>query len=140
MSSPHSSALEEDAFGQYSRLLLKYFLAEGVMCGHSLLLASASEEPPGILKVKAQQYNDDVMHTHPHAHMSCQHHHICMSLYFTVILYTHRTPTCTCACTHITHTHIHTHFTHTHTHTLHTTHTHTHTHTHTGGSSWSGRR
>ncbi|KAL5516573.1 hypothetical protein EMCRGX_G001946 [Ephydatia muelleri] len=42
--------VEEDTFGQYSRMLLKYFLAEGVTCGHSLFVASASEEPSGILK------------------------------------------------------------------------------------------
>ena len=31
-------------------MLLKYFLAEGVACGHSLFVASASEEPACILK------------------------------------------------------------------------------------------
>ena len=43
--------LEEDCFGSYSRLLLKYFLAEGVMCGHSCFVASASERPTDILQV-----------------------------------------------------------------------------------------
>lgn len=43
--------LEEDTFGSYSRLLLKYFLSEGVMCGHSLFVASASERGEDILKV-----------------------------------------------------------------------------------------
>ncbi|XP_064400311.1 elongator complex protein 4-like [Halichondria panicea] len=54
--------VEEDVCGSYSRLLLKYFLAEGVMCGHSLLLASASENPedivkdlPGSVEVEQQQ-------------------------------------------------------------------------------------
>jgi hypothetical protein len=51
------SSSEEDAFGQYSRLLLKYFLAEGVMCGHSLLLGSASEDFSVILKVKVIAFN-----------------------------------------------------------------------------------
>lgn len=40
--------------GSYSRLLLKYFLAEGVMSGHSLLLASASENPEEVIKVSAK--------------------------------------------------------------------------------------
>ena len=43
--------IEEDPFGSYSRLLLKYFLSEGVMCGHALLLASASERGEDIIKV-----------------------------------------------------------------------------------------
>ncbi len=47
----YSLLSEEDVCGSYSRLLLKYFLAEGVMCGHSLLLASASENPEDIVKV-----------------------------------------------------------------------------------------
>jgi hypothetical protein len=34
-----------------THLLLKLFLAEGVMCGHSLFLASASEDPAELLKV-----------------------------------------------------------------------------------------
>ena len=38
-------------FGSYSRLLLKYFLSEGIMCGHSVFLASASEQPADIVKV-----------------------------------------------------------------------------------------
>jgi elongator complex protein 4 len=33
-----------------THLLLKLFLAEGVMCGHSLFLASASEDPAELLK------------------------------------------------------------------------------------------
>ena len=46
---------EEDVFGSYSRLLLKYFLSEGIMCGHTLFLASASEKPEDILKVRHRQ-------------------------------------------------------------------------------------
>lgn len=42
---------EEDHFSSYSRLLLKYFLSEGVMCGHSLFLASASEKGEELLQV-----------------------------------------------------------------------------------------
>lgn len=43
---------EEDKYGLYSNLLFKYFLAEGVVCGHDLFVASAKEHPDNILKVK----------------------------------------------------------------------------------------
>ena len=43
---------EEDVFASYSRLLLKMFLAEGVMCGHAVYLASASEDPTELLGVR----------------------------------------------------------------------------------------
>lgn len=45
---------EEDSFASYSRLLLKYFLSEGVMCGHALLVASACEKPEDILRVQSK--------------------------------------------------------------------------------------
>ncbi|XP_069679227.1 elongator complex protein 4 [Periplaneta americana] len=32
--------VEEDKYGTYAKLLIKYFLAEGAVCGHSLLVAS----------------------------------------------------------------------------------------------------
>lgn len=38
-------------YGSYSRLLLKYFSAEAAMTGHSLLLASADQDPQQIVKV-----------------------------------------------------------------------------------------
>uniref|UniRef100_A0A8C7EDB6 Elongator complex protein 4 n=1 Tax=Nothoprocta perdicaria TaxID=30464 RepID=A0A8C7EDB6_NOTPE len=41
---------EEDKYGVYSHLLFKYFLAEGVVCGHDLFVASAKELPTSILK------------------------------------------------------------------------------------------
>ena len=44
---------EEDAFGSYSRILLKYYLAEGIMCKQSVFLASADVEPENIIKVIA---------------------------------------------------------------------------------------
>ena len=50
---PHT---EEDTFGSYSRLLLKYFLSEGVMCGHALFVASASEKGEDVLKVDTTIY------------------------------------------------------------------------------------
>jgi elongator complex protein 4 len=43
--------VEEDVYGNYGRLMLKYFCAEAVMTGHSLLLSSADQEPKQILKV-----------------------------------------------------------------------------------------
>lgn len=43
---------EEDKYSLYSNLLFKYFLAEGVVCGHDLFVASAKEHPDHILKVK----------------------------------------------------------------------------------------
>lgn len=41
--------VEEDSYEHYSRLLLKYFLAEGIMCGHSFVLSSVSEVPEDII-------------------------------------------------------------------------------------------
>lgn len=43
---------EEDMYGVYSNLLFKHFLAEGIVCGHTLFVASAKEEPAGLIKVK----------------------------------------------------------------------------------------
>lgn len=31
---------EEDKYGTYAKLLIKYFLAEGIVSGHSLIVAS----------------------------------------------------------------------------------------------------
>ncbi|XP_015283933.1 PREDICTED: elongator complex protein 4 [Gekko japonicus] len=42
--------IEEDTYGIYSSLLFKHFLAEGIVCGHNLFIASAKEEPADILK------------------------------------------------------------------------------------------
>lgn len=42
---------EEDRYDSYSRMLLKYFLAEGVVCGHELFVASAQDHPDEILQV-----------------------------------------------------------------------------------------
>ncbi|XP_003383049.1 PREDICTED: elongator complex protein 4-like [Amphimedon queenslandica] len=41
--------VEEDINESYSRVIFKYYIAEGVMCGHSLLLSSASEKPTDLL-------------------------------------------------------------------------------------------
>jgi len=50
--------VEEDTYGSYARQLSKYFLAEGVVSGHALFLASAEPEPNSILKDLPQQIDD----------------------------------------------------------------------------------
>ncbi|XP_067388172.1 elongator complex protein 4 isoform X1 [Emydura macquarii macquarii] len=52
--------IEEDKYGIYSNLLLKYFLAEGIVCGHKLFVASAKEDPADILKELPAPLFDDV--------------------------------------------------------------------------------
>ncbi|KAK3745864.1 hypothetical protein QZH41_013222 [Actinostola sp. cb2023] len=42
--------IEEDNYGCYARQIMKYFLAEGVVSGHGLFLASADIDPHHILK------------------------------------------------------------------------------------------
>ncbi|XP_038620703.1 elongator complex protein 4 [Tachyglossus aculeatus] len=42
--------IEEDKYHIYSHLLFKYFLAEGIVCGHTVLVASAEEDPEHILE------------------------------------------------------------------------------------------
>ncbi|XP_072448694.1 elongator complex protein 4 isoform X3 [Chiloscyllium punctatum] len=42
--------IEEDSYESYSRMLLKYFLAEGIVSGHSLFIASAKDHPEEILQ------------------------------------------------------------------------------------------
>uniref|UniRef100_A0A671LCJ2 Elongator complex protein 4 n=1 Tax=Sinocyclocheilus anshuiensis TaxID=1608454 RepID=A0A671LCJ2_9TELE len=48
------NSLEEDRYDSYSRMLLKYFLAEGVVCGHELFLASARDHPDQIIEGQSQ--------------------------------------------------------------------------------------
>ncbi|NWZ08184.1 ELP4 protein, partial [Agelaius phoeniceus] len=50
---------EEDKYGLYSSLLFKYFLAEGIVCGHDLFVASAKEHPDNILKELPAPLLDD---------------------------------------------------------------------------------
>ena len=45
------SHAEEDAYNSYASYLVKYFLAEGVMCGHALFVAGPSIHTADILKV-----------------------------------------------------------------------------------------
>lgn len=42
--------VEEDAYNSYASYLVKYFLAEGVMCGHALFVAGPSVHTADILK------------------------------------------------------------------------------------------
>ncbi|XP_015486697.1 elongator complex protein 4 isoform X1 [Parus major] len=51
--------IEEDKYGLYSNLLFKYFLAEGIVCGHELFVASAKEHPDKILKELPAPLLDD---------------------------------------------------------------------------------
>ncbi|KAH3890406.1 elongator complex protein 4-like [Dreissena polymorpha] len=51
--------IEEDVFGNYSRLMLKYFCAEAVMTGHSMLLASADLSPDQLLSDLPRPIIDD---------------------------------------------------------------------------------
>ncbi|XP_043914895.1 elongator complex protein 4 isoform X2 [Protopterus annectens] len=52
--------LEEDKYNSFSFLFLKYFLAEGVVCGHNLFVASASKHPGDILQDLPAPIVDDV--------------------------------------------------------------------------------
>ncbi|XP_078335032.1 elongator complex protein 4-like isoform X1 [Crassostrea virginica] len=51
--------VEEDTYGNYSRLLLKYFSAEAAMTGHSLVLTSGDQDPSQILKELPAPIIDD---------------------------------------------------------------------------------
>nr|XP_033784172.1 elongator complex protein 4 [Geotrypetes seraphini] len=51
--------IEEDKYNMYSNLLLKYFLAEGVVCHHDLFVASAEEDPSIILQELPMPLLDD---------------------------------------------------------------------------------
>lgn len=50
--------VEEDAYNSYANFLVKYFLAEGVTCGHALLIAGPSMHTAEILKV----WNNRALH------------------------------------------------------------------------------
>ncbi|KAM3968273.1 elongator complex protein 4 [Aphomia sociella] len=59
-------AVEEDVLGNYSRVLIKYFLAEGVICKHDLLITSADENPRDVVQELPQPCIaplDDEVHT-----------------------------------------------------------------------------
>ncbi|KAF0043295.1 hypothetical protein F2P81_004632 [Scophthalmus maximus] len=52
--------LEEDRYDSYSRMILKYFLAEGVVCRHELFVAAAQDNPDDILQELPAPILDDV--------------------------------------------------------------------------------
>ncbi|CAI9740666.1 complex 4-like [Octopus vulgaris] len=52
--------IEEDTFGHYGQLLLKYFLSEAVMTGQSILLAGTEGHPQSVLKELPKPIVDDV--------------------------------------------------------------------------------
>ncbi|RXM31731.1 Elongator complex protein 4 [Acipenser ruthenus] len=54
---------EEDKYDSYSRMLLKYFLAEGVVCGHSLYIASSRDHPGDILQELPAPLLDEISNT-----------------------------------------------------------------------------
>ncbi|XP_048217631.1 elongator complex protein 4 [Perognathus longimembris pacificus] len=51
--------IEEDKYNIYSPMLFKYFLAEGVVSGHTLLVASAKDDPADILQELPAPLLDD---------------------------------------------------------------------------------
>ncbi|XP_062917702.1 elongator complex protein 4 isoform X1 [Mobula hypostoma] len=55
--------VEEDKYESYSQMLLKYFVAEGIICGHSLFIASAKDHPKDILQELPAPLLDDVIET-----------------------------------------------------------------------------
>ncbi|XP_074469459.1 elongator complex protein 4 [Sebastes fasciatus] len=52
--------IEEDRYDSYSRMILKYFLAEGVVCRHELFVAAAQDNPDDILQELPAPILDDV--------------------------------------------------------------------------------
>lgn len=49
------SCVEEDRYDSYSRMILKYFLSEGVVCRHELFVATAQDNPDDILQVRGDK-------------------------------------------------------------------------------------
>ncbi|XP_019619564.1 PREDICTED: elongator complex protein 4-like [Branchiostoma belcheri] len=58
--------VEEDTFGNYARLLVKYFMAEGIMARHPLLLSSAELHPRQLLGDLPAPVSEDVGKTATH--------------------------------------------------------------------------
>ena len=51
LTSPVCLVTEEDTYASYSRLMLKYYLAEGIMSQHRVLVASADPSPEQLIQV-----------------------------------------------------------------------------------------
>ncbi|XP_068615440.1 elongator complex protein 4 [Brachionichthys hirsutus] len=60
--------IEEDRYDSYSRMILKYFLAEGVVCRHELFVAAAQMNPDDILQELPSPILDDVAVHRPVQH------------------------------------------------------------------------
>ncbi|XP_013786234.1 elongator complex protein 4-like [Limulus polyphemus] len=54
--------IEEDVFGAYARILLKYFISEGIVCGHSLFLSGGDVSPTQILQGLPAPISDNSAH------------------------------------------------------------------------------
>ncbi|XP_060897821.1 elongator complex protein 4 isoform X2 [Labrus mixtus] len=52
--------LIEDRYDSYSRMIFKYFLAEGVVCRHELFVAAAQDNPDDILQELPAPILDDI--------------------------------------------------------------------------------
>ncbi|XP_032368917.1 elongator complex protein 4 [Etheostoma spectabile] len=68
--------IEEDRYDSYSRMILKYFLAEGVVCRHELFVAAAQDNPDDILQELPAPILDDVAIHKPveQPRLSCEAH------------------------------------------------------------------
>ncbi|XP_019751409.1 elongator complex protein 4 [Hippocampus comes] len=53
--------IEEDRYDSYTRMILKYFLAEGVVCQHELFIAAAQDHPNDIFQELPDPILDDVV-------------------------------------------------------------------------------
>ncbi|XP_049767588.1 elongator complex protein 4 [Schistocerca cancellata] len=52
--------VEEDKYGTFSKFIMKYFLAEGVVCGHSVIAASQDVDPEAVVaELPAMVQEDD---------------------------------------------------------------------------------
>ncbi|XP_068627929.1 elongator complex protein 4 [Battus philenor] len=57
--------VEEDILGSYTRVLTKYFLAEGVICKHAIFIASADEDPHEIINELPQPCTEPIKEVAP---------------------------------------------------------------------------
>uniref|UniRef100_A0A7N9ARV8 Elongator complex protein 4 n=1 Tax=Mastacembelus armatus TaxID=205130 RepID=A0A7N9ARV8_9TELE len=57
--------IEEDQYDSYSHMIVKYFLAEGVVCQHELFMAAAQDDPDDILQELPHPILDDVVIHNP---------------------------------------------------------------------------
>ncbi|XP_077569714.1 elongator complex protein 4 isoform X1 [Stigmatopora nigra] len=66
--------IEEDRYDSYSRMILKYFLAEGVVCQHELFLGAVQDHPNDIFQELPDPILDDVAMHKPvdQSRLSCE--------------------------------------------------------------------